>query len=33
MGVYGKEQLSCNGHIDENSFELVNKPYIELLLI
>ena len=25
-GGYGKEQLSCNGHIDENVFELVNKP-------
>ena len=28
MGVYGKEQLSCNGHIDENIFELVNKPQL-----
>ena len=33
MGVYGKETLSCNDHIDENTFELVNKPLIELLII
>ena len=33
MGVYGKEQLSCNDHIDETFFELVNKPQIEFLLI
>ena len=33
MGMYGKEQFSCNGHINENIFELVNKPLIELLFI
>ena len=33
MGVYDKEPLSCNGLVDENIYELVKKPKIELLFI